>query len=125
MAHPVEKPIAIRAYSERPRRDPLGMRPPTADSRGSDYELVFDTETTVDASQRLRFGFFQVRRREALNRSGLFYDPHSISPDELDLLQRFAEARGLEIMTVAEFRSGVFLKYGYVRSGTVVGFNLP
>jgi hypothetical protein len=39
----------------------------------SEFTLVFDTETTIDASQRLRFGSYQLRKGDRLDESGLFY----------------------------------------------------
>ncbi len=43
-------PIAVRAYP------PLRERQPGGAPRGPGLVLVFDTETTVDAAQRLLFG---------------------------------------------------------------------
>jgi hypothetical protein len=120
-----EAPIAIRAYSERPNRDPLGSRPTNGDAEASEWTLVFDCETTIDAVQRLRLGFFQVRRAEALDREGIFYDPIAITRAELVRLQTYADCHKLELLPVSDFRTFVFLKYGYVRQATVVGFNLP
>ena len=34
--------IAIRAYSEDPDRDPVGLRPPSPDGDASPWTLVFD-----------------------------------------------------------------------------------
>lgn len=120
-----EAPIALRAYSERPNREPLGSRPLSADAEASEWTLVFDCETTIDAVQKLRFGFFQVRRGDVLDREGVFYDAAALSAAEIRLLRAYTNFQVLELLTIAEFRTGVFLKYGYVRQGTVVGFNLP
>lgn len=125
MSHRFETTVAIRAYSERPNRDPLGSRPPSPDDEPSDWTLVFDCETTVDAVQQLRFGFFQVRRGDVLDREGIFFDAKALTRVEEALLRGYTRSHELELMTVAEFRTGIFLKYGYVRQGTVVGFNLP
>jgi len=62
----LETPIAIRAYSERPDREPLGSRPTKEDGNRSPWTIIFDCETTIDAIQRLRVGFFQVRKAETL-----------------------------------------------------------
>lgn len=118
-------PIAIRAYSEDPDREPLGSLAPSSDIEASPWTLVFDCETTIDATQRLRIGFYQVRRGETLHEEGIFCDPKAITPDEEALLRDYARARGLTLLTISDFSSKVFLKYGYTRSGTVVGFNLP
>ena len=118
-------PIAVRAYSERSGRKPLGSRLPSANSGASEWTLVFDCETTVDAAQTLRFGGFQVRNGEILEREGFFFDATTITPGEEATIRAYVDARCIELLTIAEFRSGVFLKYGYVRQGMVVGFNLP
>jgi hypothetical protein len=117
--------IAIRAYSERPDHEPLGSRPPSADLGASEWTLVFDPETTVDAAQQLRFGFFQIRRHEHLECEGIFYDARTLTELQESLLRAFSESHQLELLPVTEFTSDVFLKYGYVRLATIVGFNLP
>jgi len=120
-----ETPIAVRAYSERPNRKPLGSRPPSDNIEASEWTLVLDCETTTDACQRLKFGFFQVRRGEVLEREGAFFDSKALTRIEEALLREFTKHSGLELMTVAQFRTTVFLKYGDARHATVVGFNLP
>jgi len=120
-----ETPIAIRAYSERPRRKPWRGRRSSPDEEPSEWTLVFDCETSIDAVQRLHFGFFQVRRGEKLEREGVFVDAKALSKADYVRLDTFANAHCIELMAVEEFRSKVFLKYGYVRRATIVGFNLP
>jgi hypothetical protein len=117
--------IAIRAYSENPNRDPVGLLPPRREIDASPWTLVFDCETTIDATQRLRFGFYQIRRCEKLEQEGMFYDPNAVTVDEEKQLCGYAQSQGLETLTVSQFRSEVFLKYGYTRRGLIVGFNLP
>jgi hypothetical protein len=124
MTERFETPIAIRAYSERPDRKPLGSRPLSAEAETSTWTFVFDCETTVDAVQRLRFGFFQVRCGEVLKQEGVFYDTSAITAAERAQLHAYAKSHALMLITSAEFRD-VFLKYGYVRQATIVGFNLP
>ena len=118
-------PIAIRAYTEDPDRVPLGTRPPKTEINASPWTLVFDCETTTDATQRLRIGFFQIRREDKLHQEGAFYDPAALTADEKTLLGAYAQSQGLTLITIDAFRSKIFLKYGYTRCGTVVGFNLP
>lgn len=125
MNHHLELPIAIRAYSERPRRKPLGSRSPSTDVDASDWVLVFDCETTTDAAQQLRFGFYQVRRGEKLDSEGIFFDANTLTNSEKVLLQNFATRHQVELLSVMEFRTQIFLKYGYIRQATIVGFNLP
>lgn len=103
-----EAPIAVRAYSERPNREPLGSRPLSADAEASEWTMVFDCETTIDAVQRLRFGFFQVRRGDVLDREGVFYDAAALSAAEIRLLRTYTNFQVLELLTIAEFRTCVF-----------------
>ena len=120
-----ETNIAIRAYSECPDKLPLGSRPFAKEHEPSPWTLIFDCETTIDAVQQLRVGFYQVRNGKALEIEGIFFDPATISVPEEKLIRDYAVINNLTILTVAEFRSDIFLKYGYIRCGTVVGFNLP
>ena len=117
--------ISIRAYSENPDRDPVGLRPPSPDIDASPWTLIFDCETTIDATQQFRFGFYQIRNADALYQEGLFYDPDALSVEEETLLCNYAKLRNIAITLIKSFRSEVFLKYGYTRCGTIVGFNLP
>ena len=121
----IQLPIAIRAYSERPDREPLGAKSPKADGEAPRWTLVFDCETAIDATQQLRFEFYQVRDGDEPHEEGLFYDPHAISQRELGVVRRYAKSRSLKLMRAEEFRSKVYVKYAYTRGGTVVGFNLP
>ncbi len=86
---------------------------------------MFDCETTVDPTQRLRFGFYQIRSHETLDQEGIFYDPKAITADEKAKLSNYAESRHLRVLTNEAFRGEIFLKYGYTRCGTIVGLNLP
>lgn len=117
--------IAVRAYTERPGEEPLGAKPLGSGLQASPWTLVFDCETTIDASQSLRLGFFQVRQGSRLHREGLFFDPEALTVSEVDQIQAYAAERDLVAITVGEFRDGYFLKYGYRLGGTIVGFNLP
>src|SRR4051812_28246241 len=116
-------PIAVRAYvplavAERPRK----QRPiPTP----SEWVLVFDTETTTDPAQRLRFGSFQLRHDGKLVKHGLFYDPAALTARDQRVIRRFARDNGLELLTVGDFIEDVFYKFGYQLRATIVGFNLP
>src|SRR5271163_2338050 len=96
--------IAIRAYSEDPDRDPVGMRPPTPETDVSPWTLVFDCETTIDATQRLRFGFYQIRNGAKVDQEGIFYVPKAITADEGVLLSNYAGLRQLPLLTSDAFR---------------------
>ena len=107
-----EIPIAVRAYVpvdrapayDGPRKPKLGP---------SEYTLIFDTETNTDAAQQLRFGWFQVRKGDALVMAGIFYDPNSLTPSDIEVLKNYAQARGRTLGTVTEFIDEVFFPYAY------------
>jgi hypothetical protein len=121
------KKIAVRAFVPPPAKQEHaksdGRKRPQRDA--SNWVLLFDTETTIDARQALRFGAFQVRDGARLDSAGVFFDPETLSPEEATLLKSFAEREGLECLSVEDFIEGVFFRVGYQWRGTIVGFNLP
>jgi hypothetical protein len=125
---PDRLPIAVRAFApppqessnKKPARKRLGKPAPS-----SEWTLVFDTETTVDAAQRLRIGAYQFRKGDDLDEAGLFYDPAALSADELEALKRFAGDNGLALRTIAEFVEEVLYDRAYDLRASIVGFNLP
>lgn len=118
--------IFVRAYTEKPGSQPLGSKQGAkGNDEPSEWALVFDCETTIDAAQRLRVGFFQVRKSGELMREGVFYDPEALSEADLRTLASYAAAQGIEALPVSVFRTEVFLTVGYLWRGAIVGFNLP
>jgi hypothetical protein len=121
--------IALRAYVPPPPSKTSAQPPPETRSRKptppSEWTLVFDTETTVDAAQRLRVGAYQFRKGDELDEAGLFYDPAIISVDELALLRQLCRERGQVLRTVAEFIDEVLFARAYDLRASIVGFNLP
>jgi hypothetical protein len=94
--------------------------------------LVFDTETTTDASQRLLFGCYRVLRWLSggvlvLIQEGLFHadDLASWDPAGLRELQEYAASAGVRLCTRREFIDEVFYPIAVEVKGMVVGFNLP
>jgi hypothetical protein len=140
-------PLLFDRLSDALRRDPLSLalrafvskapepefaqkkarRPRKARSSAgpSEYTLVFDTETTTDASQRLRIGCYQFRRGDVLDEQGLFFDPSVLSIAEQELLAAFAKSHGLKCMTKAAFIDDIFYGLAYDLRATILGFNLP
>jgi len=115
--------IAVRAYTERAKPKRPGSRP-RGNDQPSRWSIVFDTETTTDAAQQLRFGAYQIREGDRLAKTGLFFDP-TLDTSELETLRRFAINNGFECHPLDDFVHKVLLRIGYDRRGTVVGFNLP
>lgn len=127
-----ELPIALRAYAAPTFRvlPDKYTSPPKAPRKSSVMPssgrvLIFDTETTSDAAQSLRFGTYQYRSGDVLDESGIFYDPDGVTPDELITMRVYADTNGLMLRTREEFVDEVFFNQAYQHRATMVGFNLP
>jgi hypothetical protein len=120
---PIERrSILLRGYAEAaPLPESEGRR---WRQRPSPFALFFDTETTPDGAQRLRFGCYQLWQGEMRRDCGVFYDPGNLKPAELATLEWVSSSRGHRLITVAEFVEHLF--YPAAGNGAlVVGFNLP
>ena len=123
-------PIALRAFAG-PQFveliDASATKPKRPKSRlgASPWAIIFDTETTTDAGQSLRFGTYQVRHSGELHGSGIFYDPEGVTADELATLRGYTAANGLGLLTCEEFADNIFFGIGYQFRATIIGFNLP
>lgn len=122
--------IALRAYTETAQHslpdERSGKRPrrPLLD-KPSPWVLVFDTETTTDASQALRFGAYQVYEGDMLYEAGLFHEPGALAEDEVAVLADCANTHRLVLRTRESFVDEIFYKIGYELRATIVGLNLP
>jgi len=126
MSLPNPSEIFARAYTEKPGSRPLAAKPRgKGEDKPSPWTLIFDCETTVDAAQSLRVGVYQVRKAGVLHEEGLFYDTETLTSRDIALIQSYAAERGLKVLSADQFRKDVFLKIAYLRSGLLVGFNLP
>ncbi|MFC7291192.1 DNA polymerase [Hirschia litorea] len=120
------KTAYVRAYSEKTQKKPVSQHKKRNNvDTPSDWSLVFDCETNIDAAQALRVGFYQVRKSGELKSEGLFYDPDNVSNSDLKTIQSYAANHKLNIGTVHEFRHKVFLRVGYEARASIIGFNLP
>ena len=111
--------ILLRAYANVPYEKQQSKGPVTPE-----WVLVFDTETTPDESQQLRFGTYQVLQKGRLREKGLFYD--EVKPEEIETLKAEASKHGCEQpIDVFNFVHKKFLPTAFKAGGLVVGFNLP
>lgn len=122
----VSRAIAVRAYV--PPRRPYERRPPTGEP---ELVLVFDTETTIDATQRLLFGSYRLHRADGmLLQEGLIH-PDDAPPGELAVLRRYVEDHAddaggrLRLLNRTQFVDWLIWKIGYEARARMVGFNLP
>ena len=119
--------IAVRAYAERKNQKVHHGRKWKA-SPPSDWTLIFDTETTIDASQRLRYGTYEIRKGNSLAECGIFYvpdDPNALTATDIDIIKKYTREQKLTLRTVRDFVDNVFYEIGYHFRATIVGFNLP
>ena len=120
-----ETELFVRAYSEAPNRKPLSAKERFAKpDLTSDWQVIFDTETTVDAVQKLRVGICQVRKAGILQREFIF-PADDLTDDDLLVVRDYAAASDLELISLEEFRKEIILKICYKANGTMIGFNLP
>ena len=130
LVQPDRLPIALRGYVPPTPSPKPSVKPSRKTRKGkptppSEWTVVFDTETTIDAAQRLRIGAYQFRKGDEPDEAGLFYDPASVSENELALLQRICSERELKLRTVAEFVDEVLYARAYDLRNSILGFNLP
>ena len=119
--------VAVRGWTTRPSQrsgSEKWFRFPYEPVGPSKWVLVFDTETTVDHVQQLRFGAWQLYRKAELKRQGLFYSPEGVASREADLLKQIAGDQGWEVHKIDEWIEEVFFTTAVDISATVVGHNL-
>lgn len=118
---PIELEVAVRAWAT-PDKKPRPRRGAARVDQGpSGWTLVFDTETTTDPGQGLRIGCYQLLRGGRLREEGLFHEPASLTPSELELVRTYSAAHGLRLLTRDDFAEDVFLKTAWDRRGLIVG----
>lgn len=127
----------LRAYTESPKEKTSGRRTLTViDTPGQEeqtildanapdpiWRLVFDTETTSDTAQQLRFGVYEVHglawndqrrlyqygldegdatryldrvRLDTIHERGIFYDPDVCTPDEVERIHQYAATHAID-----------------------------
>lgn len=126
MAPPIidSLPIAIRVYPQ-----PVDMEERKRPRKGWRYPegmLVFDTESRVDAPQRLTFGSYRLIVGKQCLEEGLFYGDDLPKQDQ-QVLERYVgeeSHQGLQLLTRREFVKRVY-KSVYKSRDLLVGFNLP
>jgi hypothetical protein len=137
MGQPERHDVFVRAHT--PVRQKKKWKPRWS-HKWPRYCLVFDTETTLDATQKLNFGCYRRCRLDGGKcrciEEGLFYADHLPAEDKEVLLRYknnrkntptiewFPAKTTMQLMTRSSFVSRVF--WAAVRRGDlVVGFNLP
>jgi hypothetical protein len=119
---PEEVPVFLRVVEEpvKPRKK---TSPPDRIGPNDRLTLVFDTETTTDTRQELRFGIAQVYSNGRLTRTTIFTG--ELTAKDKTTVSAWAVAHHAVVLTVAEFVSKEFLPLAHAGRAVVVGFNLP
>jgi hypothetical protein len=130
VGNPAILAIAVRVYPEGADRDPR----PLKSWRRPGAMLIFDTETRVDATQRLTFGSFRFIDGDECLRESLFYGSDLPKKDHKTLqhyvVKRQESSQRLRLLTLREFLygqedySGLF-KAVYKGRCLFVAFNHP
>jgi hypothetical protein len=121
----------VRVYPVPPKADET-ERPPKKHPLPKQI-IVFDTETRVDATQRLTFGSFRVYIEGECLEEGIFHAP-DLSKNELAVLRRYVRThrpnthskgvRKLNLTPLPTFLRELF-RDTYKARCLLVGFNLP
>ena len=132
---PKHFPIALRVYPESPGTSEDALRSASASLRPRKWRrpgsmLVFDTETLVDATQRLTFGSYRFIEDGECLEEGLFCGADLLESDR-NILDRYAAMhradainKKMQFLTLQEFIR-TFYFAAYKGRCLVVGFNLP
>src|ERR1700730_12062452 len=136
-------PVAFRALVRRPNRRQRRKlnRALNRSARWPEYALIFDTETSVDPTQRLLFGRYRycrrVKGRYRCIEEGLFYADDLPERDAAAyaILRAYASQRcadvapgfdqKIRLSSRREQMDQVFWPAAYIAQALVVGFNLP
>lgn len=86
--------------------------------------FVFDTETTNDEYQNLKFGSFVVYSNDILEKRGIFYNPKCISRSESKILEPFCRRNNIPLYNVETFIAEIFYQEVYFKKALCIGFNL-
>lgn len=115
--------VAVRAYTV-PQNESSKKKEYGSEKINFDRILVWDTETTTDLYQNLKFGYFKILMHEQMDSHGLFFDPSIVKGKELETIQLFSKRNKISLYTLEEFRM-IFLHEVYDLQSLCVGFNLP
>ncbi|MFI5399197.1 MAG: hypothetical protein ACHQ9S_27005, partial [Candidatus Binatia bacterium] len=134
-------PIAVRAHIVPPLRPPWKKTAKEPPPRWGSAVLVFDTETSIDASQQLLFGSYRLAEWNPdgtlrTTEEGLFYsdDLPTRDPAGFEVLKAYARTERqdltgailprLKLISRARFVDDVLWPAAQARA-LIVGFNLP
>ena len=119
---PEEFPVFLRVVEEpvkKKKKRKQSSGPPPNDR----LTLVFDSETTTDVRQELRFGIAQVYSNGRLTRTVVVTG--EVTPNERQTISKWAATMNVPVLTIFEFVPQEFLPLTVESRAVAVGFNLP
>jgi hypothetical protein len=119
----LEEPLIFQRVYEKSERSRPNSGRYKPEPPNDHLSLVFDTETTTDVRQELRFGIARVYSDGRLTKTVIFTG--QLTDTEGARVSEWARAHGAELLTVERFVSEVFLPYAVDLRASVIGFNLP
>jgi len=117
-----ERDIATRCYTIPLEKKSGGPYIPDKSHPTFDRYLCFDTETTTDPRESLKFGSAKLVIQGSVAYTWLFYDERNIADKEIAILESFENCI---LLKVRDFVERVFLPEIYDNKTPLVGFNLP
>ena len=126
--NPDSLPVAVRVYPTRPNLEKTARS--NKKWKRPEAMLVFDTETRIDATQRLTFGSYRFIVDGVCLEEALFYGD-DLPKEDLDILENYVKTheadainKKLRLLTRREFVDKLF-RAAYKGRCLVVAFNLP
>lgn len=116
-----EPPVFLRVFAK-PKRSTRNEKP-EAEPPNDDQVLVFDTETTTDVHQELRFGIAREYALGHLCRTIVF--TRTVTETEGKRIAEWASNHAVQVFPVQRFVREVFIPLALDMRAVVIGFNLP
>ncbi|MDP2926261.1 MAG: hypothetical protein Q8N99_07830 [Nanoarchaeota archaeon] len=117
--------IAIRGYTEKRNKKQRRQFPEKEIPKLHDRILIFDTETTSDEFQNLKFGSFIVVDNNVIQLRGIFYNPQNINSNEKNIIEGVAKIKEISLFTLNEFVNEIFYPEVLGIKTLCINFNLP
>lgn len=126
----ISLPLAIRVFPDPQQTDKKKQQTPW---KPPQFMLVFDTETRIDAAQRLTFGSYRYYEFNNCIEEGLFYGDDLPNADRT-ILEDYVRSHAADVspdcekrlrfLTRNQFANKIF-HYGCRYHAWIIGFNLP
>jgi len=87
--------------------------------------LIFDTETTDDSFQNLKFGSFIIIDNEKEILKAIFYSPENIPHNEENILKQYCLQNNIPLLITKEFIENILYPELLEVQTLCIGFNLP